>query len=147
MKLKLALIAVFVAVLGLSACGGGGGDSGGTTAGKPATLTKTDVVAGTGAEAVAGKTVKVNYTGWLYSDTAAGNKGAQFDTSTGKGPYEFKLGAGTVIAGFDQGVTGMKVGGKRVVMIPSSLGYGSSGTAGIPPNSGLVFEIELVSAL
>jgi FKBP-type peptidyl-prolyl cis-trans isomerase FkpA len=144
MKFKLALIAVFVAVLGLSACGG---DSGGTTAGKPATLAKTDVVAGTGAEAVTGKMVKVNYTGWLYSDTAAGNKGAQFDTSAGKGPYEFKLGAGTVIAGFDQGVTGMKVGGKRVVMIPSSLGYGASGSAGIPPNSGLVFEIELVSAL
>jgi FKBP-type peptidyl-prolyl cis-trans isomerase FkpA len=147
MKFKLPLIAAFVAVLGLSACGGNSGVSGGTTVSSPATLTKTDTVVGTGADAVAGKTVKVNYTGWLYSDTAADHKGAQFDTSTGKAPLEFLLGANKVIAGFDQGVTGMKVGGKRVVLIPSALGYGANGAAGIPPNSGLVFEIELVSSL
>jgi FKBP-type peptidyl-prolyl cis-trans isomerase FkpA len=143
MKFKLALIAVFVAVLGLSGCGGGGS----TAPSTPAVVTKTDLSIGTGAEAVAGKVVKVNYTGWLYSATAADKKGAQFDSSTGRGPFEFQLGANRVIAGFDQGVTGMKVGGKRVVQIPSSLGYGASGASGIPPNSDLVFEIELVSAL
>jgi FKBP-type peptidyl-prolyl cis-trans isomerase FkpA len=147
MNFKLPLIAAFVAVLSLSACGGGSSSGAGTTAPSPATLTKTDISIGTGADAVAGKTVKVNYTGWLYSDTATGNKGAQFDTSVGKTPFEFKLGAGAVIAGFDQGVTGMKVGGKRVVMIPGSLGYGAAGAPGIPPNNGLVFEIELLSAL
>jgi FKBP-type peptidyl-prolyl cis-trans isomerase FkpA len=147
MNFKFPLIAAFVAVLSLSACGGGGG-GGSTAAPSPATLTKTDSSIGTGAEAVAGKTVKVHYTGWLYSDTAAGNKGNQFDTSIGKTPFEFKLGTNAVIPGFEQGVTGMKVGGKRVVMIPGALGYGAAGSPpSIPPNAGLVFEIELISAL
>jgi FKBP-type peptidyl-prolyl cis-trans isomerase FkpA len=146
MKFKLPLVAAFVAVLGLTACGGSSSDTGaGTAVSSPATLTKTDTVVGTGADAVAGKTVSVNYTGWLYNSSAANLKGAQFDSSAGKAPLQFTVGAGTVIAGFDQGVTGMKVGGKRTILIPTSLGYGALGTNGIPPNSGLVFEVELIA--
>ena len=83
----------------------------------------------------------MKYTGWLYSTTAAGNKGTQFDS----GQFSFTVGSGQAIAGFDQGVQGMKVGGKRTVLIPYSLGYGAAGTSGIPGGSGLVFDIELVS--
>jgi FKBP-type peptidyl-prolyl cis-trans isomerase FkpA len=145
MKLKLPLIAAFVAVLGLTACGGGGDSSAGVAVSSPVTLTTTDTVVGTGADAVAGKTVSVNYTGWLYNASAANFKGAQFDSSTGKGALEFQLGAKNVIPGFDQGVTGMKVGGKRTILIPSNLGYGPAGASRIPPNSGLVFEVELIA--
>jgi FKBP-type peptidyl-prolyl cis-trans isomerase FkpA len=151
MKFKLPLV-VFVAVLGmgagLTACGGSGSDSGSSAVvvSSPAALTKTDTVVGTGLTAAAGNTVTVNYTGWLYNASAADFKGSQFDTSVGKTAFQFTLGAGTVIPGFDQGATGMKVGGKRVVLIPSALGYGSTGSApSIPANSGLVFEIELLA--
>jgi FKBP-type peptidyl-prolyl cis-trans isomerase FkpA len=147
MKLNTALLAAaFVAALSLTACGGGG--DGSTTSvpqyGNPAALTKTDITVGTGAEAVNGKTLTVNYTGWLYNPAKADLKGSQFDTSVGKSPYSFKLGAGTVIAGWDQGVVGMKVGGKRTLVIPASLGYGASGNGPIPGNAGLVFEVELL---
>jgi len=143
MKLKFPLIAAFVAVLSLTACGGGGDSSpkGGTTVSSPATLTKTDSVVGTGAEATSGKNVTVNYTGWLYNASASDFKGTRFDS----GSFSFVLGAGTVIPGFDQGVSGMKVGGKRTILVPASLGYGATGTAGIPGNSGLVFEVELTA--
>ncbi|MGB9108358.1 MAG: FKBP-type peptidyl-prolyl cis-trans isomerase [Telluria sp.] len=143
MNCKLPLIAAFVAVLGLSACGGsGGGDaSSSVTVANPAAFTKTDTVLGTGLDATAGKSVNVTYTGWLYSATATDNKGAQFDTGT----FSFTLGAGSVIAGFDQGVLGMKVGGKRTLLIPSSMGYGASGSGAIPPNAGLVFDVTLNS--
>lgn len=142
MKLKFPLIAAFVAVLSLTACGGGG-DAGGSSAvvANPDALTKTDTVVGTGAEAVATKTATVTYTGWLYSATAADHKSTKFDS----GSFSFVVGAGTVIKGFDQGVTGMKVGGKRTVLIPSSLGYGTAGQGAIPPNAGLVFDIELTA--
>ncbi|CAH0220178.1 FK506-binding protein [Massilia sp. Bi118] len=141
--LSFPLAAAFAAVLSLSACGGGGGGDSGSNVvvANPAALTKTDTVVGTGTEAVNGKNVTVTYTGWLYSTTAAGNKGAQFDT----GSFSFLLGAGKVIAGFDQGVAGMKVGGKRTVLIPSNLGYGASGSGSIPPNAGLVFDITLTA--
>ncbi len=143
MKLKFPLIAAFVAVLSLTACGGGGDDSpgGNTSVSSPATLTKTDNTVGTGAEATSGKTVNVTYTLWLYSAAAADHKGTRLES----GPYTFKIGAGGTIAGFEQGVTGMKVGGKRTVEVPSSLGYGAAGSQGVPPNSGLVFEVVLNS--
>jgi FKBP-type peptidyl-prolyl cis-trans isomerase FkpA len=144
MKFKLPLIAAFVAVLSLSACGGGGsgGDSSsGVTVANPAAFTKTDTVLGTGTEATNGKSVSVTYTGWLYSATASDHKGAQFDAGT----FPFTLGAGSVIAGFDQGVLGMKVGGKRTLLIPSNMGYGASGSGSIPPNAGLVFDVTLNS--
>jgi FKBP-type peptidyl-prolyl cis-trans isomerase FkpA len=144
MKLSFPLAAAFAALLSLTACGGGGGDSGGNSAvvANPAAFTKTDTVVGTGLEAVNGKNVTVTYTGWLYSATAADHKGTQFDA----GSFSFLLGAGKVIPGFDQGVLGMKVGGKRTLLIPSNLGYGASGNGPtIPPNAGLVFDVALTA--
>ncbi len=142
MKLKFPLIAAFAAMLALSACGGGSDDnSGGNTAvSSPTALTKTDSAVGTGAEAVTGKRATVDYTLWLYDASKSDFKGVQKDA--GKG-FPFTVGGGNVIRGFDQGVTGMKVGGKRTVLVPSSLGYGSTGSNGIPPNAGLVFEVTL----
>ena len=101
-----------------------------------------DHVEGNGEEAKRGMTVEVNYAGWLYN----GNKrGGLFDTSVGKKPFQFKLGAQQVIPGWDEGVAGMKVGGKRELIIPSSLAYRSQGVPGvIPPNSTLNFEVVLL---
>jgi len=97
-----------------------------------------DIVPGTGAAAVSGKKVTVNYTGWLTS-------GKQFDTSIGQRPFQFKLGAGQVIQGWDDGVSGMKVGGKRQLRIPPNLAYGAQGVSGvIPPNATLIFDVELL---
>jgi FKBP-type peptidyl-prolyl cis-trans isomerase FkpA len=141
MKLSAPLIAVFVAALSLSACGGGSSDTPAAVVSSPAALTLTDTVVGTGPVAATGTTATVTYTGWLYSATAVNFKGRQFDTGT----FTFKLGAGSVISGFDQGVAGMKVGGARTMLVPSALGYGASGTTGIPANSGLVFEVKLTA--
>jgi FKBP-type peptidyl-prolyl cis-trans isomerase FkpA len=108
-------------------------------------LVKTDIVVGEGKEAVSGAVVQVNYTGWLYDAEAADKRGAKFDSSVGRGPFSFPLGAGRVIKGWDQGVAGMKVGGKRVLIIPSELAYGQRGAGRvIPPNATLVFEVELL---
>ena len=149
MKRSLPLIAAFVAVMSLTACGGGGSNSAPqSSAESPAALSKIEILVGTGAEAIAGKSVKVNYTGWLYSSTAPGNMGTQFETSVGATPFPFKLGTNAVISGFEQGVTGMRVGGKRTVIIPASLAYGAAGSPPkIPGNSGLVFDLELLEAL
>ena len=105
-----------------------------------------DATVGSGAEARAGQTVTVHYTGWLYDAKAADKHGKKFDSSKDHGePFEFKLGAGMVIRGWDQGVAGMKIGGKRTLVIPSELGYGSRGAGGaIPPNATLVFDVELL---
>jgi FKBP-type peptidyl-prolyl cis-trans isomerase FkpA len=102
---------------------------------------------GAGEEAVAGKTVSVHYTGWLYDESKEGNKGTKFDSSVDRGsPFEFALGAGMVIAGWDQGFAGMKVGGKRTLIIPSEMGYGEHGAGGaIPPNATLTFDVELLA--
>ena len=101
---------------------------------------------GTGAEAVPGKTVAVHYTGWLFDAAAPDNKGKKFDSSRDRGnTFKFPLGGGRVIAGWDQGVAGMKVGGQRTLIIPPELGYGARGAAGaIPPNATLVFDVELL---
>ncbi len=109
-------------------------------------LKMTDVKAGSGAEAVAGKTVVVHYTGWLYDEAAADHKGKKFDSSRDRGdPFDFPLGAGHVIKGWDQGVAGMKVGGQRTLVIPPEMGYGARGAGGvIPPNATLVFDVELI---
>ena len=147
-----AVVLAISAGLGLSACGGGG-DSGTSTftdtSGSAAvtTLKLTDTVVGTGVSADVGKTATVHYTGWLYDVKVADTRGVKFDSSVGKTPYEFKVGAGTVIKGWDDGVAGMKVGGKRTLTIPSSLGYGptGAGNGAIPANAALVFDVELLS--
>jgi FKBP-type peptidyl-prolyl cis-trans isomerase len=108
-------------------------------------LVKTDTVVGKGKEAVAGKTVEVHYTGWLHDGKAVRERGKQFDSSVGRGPFSFPLGAGRVIKGWDQGVAGMKVGGKRTLVIPAELAYGARGAGGvIPPNATLIFDVELL---
>ena len=130
-----------------AACSGGGeSPTGATGASNVTTLQSTDVKVGTGAEAVAGKTVFVHYTGWLYSESAADHHGTKFDSSRDRNqPFDFRLGAGQVIAGWDQGVAGMKVGGQRTLVVPPGLGYGASGAGGvIPPNATLVFDVELL---
>ncbi|WP_426192487.1 FKBP-type peptidyl-prolyl cis-trans isomerase [Massilia sp. DWR3-1-1] len=105
---------------------------------------KIDTLAGTGKEAVAGATAVVHYTGWLYVPEAPARHGAQFDSSSGRAPFSFSLGAGQVIKGWDEGVQGMKVGGKRTLIIPASMGYGDSGAGPIPPNASLIFDVELL---
>jgi FKBP-type peptidyl-prolyl cis-trans isomerase FkpA len=112
-------------------------------------LIKTDVKLGTGDLATAGKYVTVHYTGWLYVANAPDHHGKKFDSSRDRNePFEFPLGAGRVIAGWDQGVEGMKVGGQRTLIIPANLGYGARGAGHvIPPNATLVFDVELLKVL
>ena len=124
----------------------------GTTAGKPAgmperpSFTRTDLQGGTGREAQKGKGLSVNYTGWLYDPNRPDLKGRMFDTSKDRGPFNFVLGAGQVIPGWDQGFDGMKIGGRRRLIIPPDLAYGVDGAGNgiIPPNATLVFEMELL---
>ena len=105
-----------------------------------------DMVVGTGAEAVKGKQVSVHYTGWLFDASAPDNKGRKFDSSHDRGePFSFPLGAGRVIAGWDRGVAGMRVGGHRRLTIPPEFGYGARGAGSvIPRNATLVFDVELL---
>jgi FKBP-type peptidyl-prolyl cis-trans isomerase len=107
-----------------------------------------DTKIGTGAEATPGQTVQVHYTGWLFDEAAPENKGRKFDSSRDRGqPFEFQLGVGMVIAGWDQGFAGMKVGGQRTLIIPPEMGYGARGAGGvIPGNATLLFEVELLGA-
>ena len=114
-----------------------GGTEIGTTQVTSSGLKITELVLGDGKEATPGTTVSVNYKGTLEN-------GKEFDSSYGRGPFEFALGAGMVIKGWDEGVAGMKVGGKRELVIPPELGYGSRGIGPIPPNSVLTFEVELL---
>ena len=109
-------------------------------------LIKKDDVAGNGHQAVAGRTVTVHYTGWLYKEDAADHKGRKFDSSRDRGePFEFHLGRGEVIRGWDDGVAGMKVGGRRTLTIPPDYGYGAGGSPPvIPPNATLIFDVELL---
>lgn len=109
-------------------------------------FTKTDVKVGNGAEAKSGQTVSVHYTGWLYEKSAASKHGTKFDSSRDRGtPFDFPLGAGRVIKGWDQGVVGMKVGGQRTLVIPADMAYGARGAGGaIPPNAMLIFDVELM---
>lgn len=109
----------------------------------PGGTVATDTKAGTGVVATPGTTVTVNYTGWL--DAGGGKRGKQFDSSIGRAPFSFPLGGGQVIAGWDAGVAGMKVGGRRTLRIPASEGYGERGAGDdIPPGAALVFDVELL---
>ena len=111
-----------------------------------AALEVTDLVVGQGAEASPGATVTVHYTGWMYDHARPDKKGAEFDSSRKGGqPFRFALGQRQVIAGWDQGLTGMKVGGQRRLLVPSALAYGDRGAGGvIPPGATLVFDVELL---
>jgi len=113
----------------------------------PSGLLLEDITVGDGATARAGQQVTVHYTGWLHDPAAADGRGRKFDSSHDRrDPFRFGLGEGMVIAGWDEGVQGMKVGGKRVLVIPPALGYGARGAGGvIPPNATLVFEVDLVA--
>ena len=109
------------------------------------TFSQKDLRLGTGATAASGNSLTVNYTGWIYDPTKPDFKGIQFDSTAAAGPFTFTLGSGSVIQGWDKGLVGMEVGGIRQLIIPPSLGYGDVRNGSIPPNSGLVFEIELLS--
>lgn len=132
-----------LALLALSACADPGPPPGGSVA----ELQRIDEKNGTGAVATAGSDVTVHYTGWLYDEKAKDKRGQKFDSSVDRGePFTFPLGGGQVIRGWDDGVAGMRVGGKRLLLIPSHYGYGSDGAGGvIPPNASLVFEVELLA--
>ena len=108
-------------------------------------LKKIDTVVGDGTAATAGKEVDVHYTGWPFDEYAPDNKGQKLDSSLDRGQlFSFPLGAGHVIKGWDEGVAGMKIGGKRTLIIPAEMGYGARGAGGvIPPNATLVFDVEL----
>ncbi len=137
----LSLAAAVLSLVAFSACG--------TSPLRPSeevAFTVIDQRVGTGAEATVGKILTVNYTGWLYDASKSDKKGTQFDSSSGRGAFTFQLGVGTVIRGWDQGMAGMRVGGLRQLLIPSNLAYGTTGGGNgiIPPNTSLVFEVELL---
>jgi FKBP-type peptidyl-prolyl cis-trans isomerase len=140
MKQWLTVVAVLVvvAVAGASQAPGTGGKVDEKVITTASGLKYVDMVVGTGDEAKKGQTVRVHYTGWLKD-------GTKFDSSLDRGPFEFQLGAGRVIKGWDEGVAGMKMGGKRKLIIPAQLGYGDRGAGGvIPPGAELTFEVELL---
>jgi FKBP-type peptidyl-prolyl cis-trans isomerase FkpA len=108
-------------------------------------FSQTDIVLGTGVTANSGSSVTVDYTGWLYDASKPDQKGLQFDSSIGKTPFSFTLGAGEVIKGWELGVPGMVVGGERRLIVPPSLAYGDTRSGIVPPNATLVFDITLLS--
>jgi peptidylprolyl isomerase len=132
-----------IALVALPAAGDEKGKSESKMQRLPSGLQYEDVKVGTGATPKTGQTCVMHYTGWLWEN---GAKGAKFDSSVDRGkPFEFPLGQGAVIKGWDEGVATMKVGGKRNLLIPPALGYGARGAGGvIPPNATLLFEVELL---
>jgi FKBP-type peptidyl-prolyl cis-trans isomerase FkpA len=141
------LAGLVVAAIAVTACGAGNTTESSTMGQSNITeLVATDATTGSGAEAAAGKQVTVHYTGWLYQESAADKKGTKFDSSRDRNePFSFRLGAGQVIRGWDEGVAGMRVGGHRTLTIPPDMGYGARGAGGvIPPNATLVFDVELL---
>lgn len=148
------VIASLTCALALAACGGGSNSSTtNTTTSNQPTFTKTDTVVGSNSvEAANGDLVTVHYTGYLYDSTKSDFKGTKFESSRDTNqPFSFKLGTGSVIPGWDQGIPGMKVGGKRTLIIPASLAYGAvekknaAGVVIIPANSALVFDVEMIA--
>ena len=139
MRVRIALLVVCAALAGC-------GDDNPTGPSSSPPFSITDLVVGAGAEAMNGQQLTVDYTGWLYDANAPDNKGTLFDTSVGGAPFAFVLGAGQVIAGWDQGLEGMRVGGTRRLVIPPDLAYGSQGSGNvIPPNATLIFEVDLLA--
>lgn len=107
-------------------------------------LQKIDTVVGKGVVARPGSTVTVHYTAWLYAPEAPRQRGQQVDSSAGGPAFSFPLGAGRVIPGWDQGLAGMRIGGKRTLIVPAALGYGERGAGPIPPRANLLFDVELL---
>ncbi|SFW34190.1 FKBP-type peptidyl-prolyl cis-trans isomerase [Nitrosovibrio sp. Nv17] len=137
-------LGVWLAALSVASVAYAETHQGGVTRGPE--LIKKDVAMGTGEEAVIGKVAEVHYTGWLYDASAPEHKGKQFDSSRSRGvPFSFLLGAGRVIKGWDRGVTGMKVGGRRILVVPPGMAYGAQGAGKvIPPDATLIFDVELL---
>jgi FKBP-type peptidyl-prolyl cis-trans isomerase FkpA len=140
-----AAIGRLVMVTVLVAAGSAGCNSSPASPSGSAPFSQVDLRLGTGDTAAAGNVVTVHYTGWLYNESAPDNKGVQFDSSAGTPGFTFTLGIGGVIAGWDQGVPGMRTGGSRRLIVPPSLAYGASRNERIPPAATLVFDIELLS--
>lgn len=135
----------YLCAVGLAAAMSAGCTSAVTSPSNNVPFSRTDLVVGTGASASVGRALTVNYTGWLYDSTQPDNKGLVFDTSRGRTPFLFTLGAGQVIAGWERGLLGMQVGGTRRLVIPPSLAYGGTRSNVIPPYATLVFDIDLIS--
>jgi FKBP-type peptidyl-prolyl cis-trans isomerase FkpA len=110
----------------------------------PKQLISSDINVGKGPVAGPGSTVTIHYTGWLYAPHAPKLRGNKFDSSIGAAPYSFKVGAGSVIRGWEEGIKGMRVGGKRQLIVPASMGFGKDGLGPVPSTANLLFEIELV---
>ena len=146
MRTMLAVPARIALVLALSvsavACGGDDRSTAPTPPAAP--FSAMDLREGTGTTAAQGRTVTVSYTGWLFDPSRPESKGTQFDS---QGSFTFQLGVGRVIAGWEQGIPGMKVGGQRRLIIPPNLGYGSQMVGSIPPNSTLVFDVMLLNVV
>ena len=140
-------ILIYLVLAAAIACGGPrrAGAAGSYTGPQPP-FAQTDLTVGTGTRAARTARITVNYTGWVYDPNKPDHKGSQFDTSVGRGPFSFTLGAGEVIRGWDQGFNDMRVGGKRRLVIPADLAYGTEGSpdGSIPPNAPIVFEMELL---
>ena len=137
------ILPLFVLALAAVSCGGSSPTSSSEL--PRGEYSATDLRVGTGAEAARGSVVSMHYTVWLYDATKADQKGLQIETSIGDVPFDFALGAGMVIAGWDQGIVGMRVGGQRRLVVPASLAYGDTRRNAIPPNTPLVFDVELVA--
>lgn len=139
-------LAALVLVMLVAAVAGSCGPSEESMPSNITEVIKADIVVGSGSEAQPGRQVTVHYTGWLYDASRDDRKGRKFDSSHDRRePFSFRLGAGQVIRGWDEGVAGMRVGGRRTLTIPPEYGYGARGAGGvIPPNATLVFDVELL---
>ena len=144
---RATLAVLLIAAMGAAAaCGDDSPDSPTSPTTLPrAEYSQTDLLVGTGTEATNGKRLSVHYTLWMYDPAGSNGKGQQIQTSVGGTPFPFVLGTGAVIAGWDRGVPGMLIGGRRRLVLPPELAYGAAGNPPIPGNASLVFEIELLS--
>lgn len=138
--MRVHAVLILITTVALTGC-----DSSPTSPSSGVPFTVTDIIVGDGAEAVNGRTLVVDFTGWLYDANAPNNRGAVFDSTTGRQPFSFVLGSGQVIQGWEQGLRGMREGGRRELIIPPELGFGNQPAGSIPPNSTLIFEVDLIS--